>query len=183
MSLNESAAPVRARRAGRPPAAETPAPTPAVTAVAAPASAPVAADGQADAPVAPRVRKPFGARKYKLDNSQRPGFSRHWFNDVGNRIRDAQEAGYNFVLDHAGNKMTHIVGKAEGGGGIVGYRMEIPSDWYEADQAAKVAVNEEKMNQIKHGIAGGAVPGEDGAYRPVNQAGTLGADIRIGTRK
>lgn len=178
MSLNETATPVRARR-GRPPAAEAPAPAAPVA-----VSGVVVADAPTDAPVAPRVRKPFGARTQKLDNSERLGYHRHWFNDKGNRIRDAQEAGYSFVLDHAGKKMTHIVGVAEaGGGGITAYRMEIPLEWYDEDQRKKVAAGEEKMNQIKHGIVAGVVPGEDGAYRPVNKSGTVGADIRIGNRK
>lgn len=182
MSLNETATPVRARR-GRPPAAGAPAAAP-VTAPADPVPATaLVGNGQPDAPLAPRVRKPFGARTQKLDNSERPGFHRHWFNDVGNRIRDAQEAGYTFVLDHAGKKMSHVVGVAEHGGGITAFRMEIPLEWYEEDQRKKVAVGEEKMNQIKNGIVGDMRPGEDGAYRPVNQAGTIGADIQIGNRR
>lgn len=177
MSLNETAAPVRARR-GRPSAAEAPAIEPAAPVVA--------GEGAAEGPVeipTPRVRKPFGARTQKLDNSERPGFHRHWFNDKGNRIEDALAAGYTFVNDRHGKKMSHVVGVAEHGGGITAYRMEIPLDWYDEDQRKKVAIDEAKMNQIKHGVVAGVIPGEDGAYRPVNKSGTIGADIRIGNRK
>jgi len=172
-----STAPVRARRAAKsePAAAE------------APKTAPTngASTHVAEVPERPAnfVRKPFGGVQYKLDNSERPGYHRHWFNDKGNRIKDALEAGYSFVLDSAGKKMSHVVGVAEHGGGVTAYRMEIPLEWYEEDQRKKLAANDEKMQQIRNGVVAGVVPGQDGAYQPMNKAGTIGADIRVGNRK
>lgn len=175
-----STAPVRARRTSKPePIAEAPKSVPANGAATHTADV---ADQAAERP-ANFVRKPFGGVQYKLDNSQRTGYHRHWFNDKGNRIKDALDAGYNFVLGSDGKKMSHVVGVGEHGGGVTAYRMEIPLEWYEEDQRKKLAANDEKMQQIRNGVVAGVVPGQDGAYQPMNKAGTIGADIRVGNRK
>jgi len=179
--MSETAtAPVRARRAAKSaePAIEAPKPAPTNGAAAHIADSETLPERPAS-----RVRKPFGGVQYKLDNSERPGYHRHWFNDKGNRIKDALEAGYDFVKDSQGKKMSHIVGVGEHGGGITAYRMEIPLEWYEEDQRKKLAANDEKMQQIRNGVVAGVVPGQDGAYQPMNKAGTIGADIRVGNRK
>lgn len=189
----ETAAPVRARRARvdapsapMPSPRSEPAPAPVeALAPSAPAIIPSTAPGS-EPPVLERpanfVRQPFAGVRYKLDNTPRPGFFRRWFNDDRNRIIDAQRAGYTFVLDQNGAKVKYTAGTMERGGGLVAYYMEIPLEWYEADQATKLQAREAKMNQIRHGIVGEMVPGQDGAYRPMNKAGTIGADIRVGNR-
>lgn len=171
------AAPVRARRnrveappAAPPPAAETP------------------RQVEAEAgPVNPaQTRKPFGKRIQKLDNTPLAGFHCHWFNDYPGRIQAAKEAGYEHILDRDGKPQMRITGVAppdQGGGGMRSYRMKIPIEWYEEDQKAKRDRDEEKMKQIRHGVVANTRPGEDGFYQPVNKAGTLGADIRMGNRK
>ena len=174
MEVSAPAAPVRARRARQdmPVPAER-APEPDV---------PTAVEVEADATVGPvspeKVRKPMGGRRSKLDNSERPGFHRHWFNDKGSRIKDALEAGYAHVKAPDGSPMKYIVGVSEHGGGITAYRMEIPLEWYEADQKAKLDERIKVMEQIKRGQAAGVQIGQDGAYQPVNKAGTVGVDIR-----
>ena len=179
--MTAQSTPVRATRAKRTPMT---APAPAEASIAAPIvpapmaeALPVSAD--VDHLPAGFVRKPFGARNQRLDNSERPGYHRHWFNDYPGRIQAALEAGYTHVKDKAGKNMCRLVGTAEGGGGLNAYRMEIPLEWYEADQKAKQARDEAKMDQIRRGIVAGVAPGEDGAYRPMNKAGSLGADIKM----
>lgn len=126
------------------------------------------------------VRQPFGQRRSKLDNSQRPGFHRHWFNDWPgmDRIGDALRAGYTHVKDSAGKNMQRVVGTSEAGGGLISYRMEIPQEWYDADQKAKDIARAEQLAQLRRGVSGGHVPGQDGAYSPTNKAGGTGADIK-----
>ena len=138
----------------------------------------------ASAPTVPErpanfVRKPFGSRNQKLDNSERPGFHRHWFNDRGSRIQDALAAGYTFVMTADGRKMSRTVGVAEQGGGQAAYRMEIPLEWFNEDQKAKEDRNRAILDQIRNGVAAGVTPGQDGAYQPVNKSGTIGADIKM----
>ncbi len=178
--------PVRARRVR----AERPTAAPAVVEAPPAASPPPVANGlhvEDDptlGPVSPeRVRQPLGRWRRKLDNSERPGFHRHWFNDYAGRIDEATAAGYTHVKDSTGNNMKRVVGPNEHGGGLLAYRMEIPQDWYDADQKLKREHDEAKLNQIRRGEVAGVAPGQDGAYQPVNKAGTIGADIRIGNRK
>ena len=177
MSMDSaSPAPVRARRARQEAPASAPVPV-------APSVEPAAPVVQAEAPTGPvlsaRVRKPFGYRRNKLDNTERAGFHRHWFNDKGSRIKDALDAGYTHVMDAEGKPMKYVVGVSEHGGGMTAYRMEIPLEWYEADQKAKLDERMKVMDQIRRGQApGGHAVGQDGAYSPTNKSGTTGVDIR-----
>lgn len=96
-------------------------------------------------------RKPFGAMEQKLAYEQRPNFHRHWFNDVGNRIIRAQEAGYKHVTDKEGKVVSKVVGTKEGGGALHGFLMEIPEEWYKEDMAAQAAEIDVKEQAIKRG--------------------------------
>ena len=127
-----------------------------------------------------RVRKPLGAHRQKLDNSQRAGYHRHWFNDYAGRIAAALEAGYSHVKGLDGKNMTQIVGIRDGGGGMLAYRMEIPLEWYEEDQAAKEANRMEQLAEMNRGI----VPGKgDGRYIPVGGDGKPRTRITTGLAK
>ena len=97
------------------------------------------------------VRKPFGALDQKLAYAARPGFHRHWFNDVGNRIARAQEAGYEHVKGDDGRNVSKIVGTLEGGGAMTAFIMEIPEEWYQADMKAQQELITDKENQIRRG--------------------------------
>lgn len=183
--MTAQSAPVRATRARQPmakpvvtPAMEAPASPPPAPIVPVPAIVDTAPDIAAEYP-AGFVRRPFGSRNQKLDNSERAGFHRHWFNDKGSRISDALAAGYKHVLDKDGQPMKRVVGTGEQGMGLAAYRMEIPIEWFNEDQKAKETANAEILRQIKEGVVAGTMPGVDGAYRPVNKSGTIGADIKM----
>lgn len=124
------------------------------------------------------VRKPFGAQTQKLTYPPRPGFHRHWFNDVPGRIARALEAGYKHVQDREGKNVARIVGVAQTGGGQNAYLMEIPEQWWRQDQALKDKARDELDAKIRRGIIAGSAPGQDGAYLPTNQSGTVGPDIK-----
>lgn len=100
----------------------------------------------------PRVRrKPFGSMEQKLAYEQRPGYHRHWFNDVGGRIMRAQEAGYEHVRDRDGKEVKKVVGVAEGGGPLWSFLMEIPEEWYQEDMRAQQDEVDAKEASIKRG--------------------------------
>lgn len=99
----------------------------------------------------PARRKPFGSMEQKLAYAERPGFHRHWFNDVPGRIDRAKEAGYENVKDKDGNVVVRNVGIADGGGPLRAYLMEIPQEWYQEDMKAQQNLIDEREQQIKRG--------------------------------
>lgn len=100
-------------------------------------------------------RIPFGGPQLKLQLSKqdRDGFDKrgtvpHWFNDQDGRVERAQAAGYNFTArENAtsvgstddGDRVSKIVTK---GNDLVmrAYLMEIKKEFYDEDQASKLAV-------------------------------------------
>lgn len=124
------------------------------------------------------ARVPFGGPRLKLQLSaaERAAFDERgmvprWFNDEGGRIERAQGAGYDFVSpDFAtslGQGALHQDGKdtesatrvsivADRSTGMRSYLMEIPKEYYVADQEAKEAVNSQVDEALKSGGAGGA---------------------------
>lgn len=80
-----------------------------------------------------RSRLPFGSRSARLSAPARPGFHRHWFNAVPDRIERALRAGYKIVLDPDKKPMKRVVGRDDNNQGLYAYYMEIPIDWYVQD--------------------------------------------------
>ena len=108
-----------------------------------------------------RARVPLGTARQKLLYASRPGYHRHWFNDTGNRIHAAENAGYEFVEemnDGRRVKVSRRVGTHEGGQSMTAYLMEIRQEFYDEDQAAKLVV----VDEIDAAIRGGE-PRGDGA--------------------
>lgn len=144
---------------------------------AAPASEPEAADLDRWLPEG-FTRKPFGSQVQKLAYPPRPGFHRHWFNDTPGRIARAMEAGYKHVQDRDGKNVARIVGVAQQGGGQNAFLMEVPEQWWRQDQSLKDKARDEIDAKIRRGVIAGTAPGQDGAYLPTNQSGTIGPDIK-----
>ena len=92
-----------------------------------------------------RKRVPLGTRN-RLRYPKRKGFRRRVFNDDHDRLQRALEAGWEFVKDpkltggtlRAGDasRMGQKVSK-DVGDGMKGFLMEIPDEYYEADQKVK----------------------------------------------
>jgi len=101
-------------------------------------------------PVRPN-RKPFGTTELKLSYPERPGYHRHWFNDVPGRIQRAEEAGYEHVKDKEGKNVNKIVGTAEGGGPLTAFLMEIPEEWFKADMAEQQKLVDEREQSMRRG--------------------------------
>lgn len=97
------------------------------------------------------TRKPFGGMQQKLAYPDRPGFHRHWFNDVPGRISRAEEAGYEHVKNDEGKNVSAVVGVAEHGGPLHAYLMEIPEEWWKEDMDATQRTVDEKEAAMKRG--------------------------------
>lgn len=108
-----------------------------------------------------RKRTPFGSLQQKLAYPERPGFHRHWFNDVPGRITQALEAGYEHVKDDEGKPVMRVVGVAEQGGPLNAYIMEIPEEWYTEDMIAQEQVDAERMDAIRKSTVQGMTEGRD----------------------
>lgn len=175
----------RAQRAQRTPDAAV------VAAAAPPVAAPTgdaAVGPRADAhgPLGPvsteKVRKPLGQMRQKLDNSQRTGFHRHWFNDDKDRIQAALDAGYAHVLDNEGKPMSRVVGSKKEGGALTAYRMEIPIEFWQQDQDEKITSRRARQEAMQRGVTGTGEPGQDGRYVPLGPDGKPLTQIRHDAR-
>jgi len=113
-------------------------------------------------------RRPMGGSEFKLNAPHIKGMHTHWFNDVGNRLLRAQQAGYEFVeeenvVDGAGGshhqvgdrRVRQVVGSTEKGP-MHAYLMQIPQKMYDEDQRAK----QTELDEIDEALAfRGAAPG------------------------
>ena len=98
-----------------------------------------------------RVRKPFGAREPRGMWPKIPGFQIRWINNSPGRVERAMAAGYAHVTTRDGRPYTLTVGQAEYGGGLAGYLMKIPDEFYNEDYAAKQQLLSEGDAQIMRG--------------------------------
>lgn len=110
-------------------------------------------------------RVPLGIKRSKLAvKDQDPAYMYRWVNDVGGRILDAQNGGYEFVTDakvgegdvanrnaSAGNRISRVVGKTDRGNAITAYLMRIRKEWYDEDQKAKKRQLDEVDAALKAG--------------------------------
>jgi len=132
------------KRRGRPPIVET-------SVSAAPALNEAATENVSGAgapePTQRRRRASVGGHALKLNAPTRPGWTRRWFNDAGNRIADAHELGYTFVeaddikSSDVGSRVSRLVGTKEGGGGLTAYLMETPDELFAEGMSEKEAHN------------------------------------------
>jgi hypothetical protein len=96
-----------------------------------------------------RIRKPFGAYSQKLALPRRPGYHRHWFNDVGGRLEDAVGNGWAHVKGQDGKPIKRVVGTGRDNGALVGYAMEIPLEFWQEDMDARFAAAQARVDDVK----------------------------------
>lgn len=121
-----------------------------------------------------KKRIPLGVPRSKLNAPQRQGYYRRFINDTVGRITGAISGGYNFVsktdLNRRQKGMTgddfkqgeaerRLVGRQEGGEPLFAYLMEIPLEWYEADQKEKMDAILETEAVMKRGPEEGNAQG------------------------
>ena len=95
-----------------------------------------------------QTRKPFGAFTQKLALASRPGYHRHWFNDIPGRIDEAKISGWTHVNDK-GQPVKRIVGTGRDKGALYAFAMEIPSVFWEEDEQAKFARAKAPIDAIR----------------------------------
>lgn len=131
------------RRRGRPPAAPV-------------ADTPQPAETTA-APSQRRRRSSVGGHALKLNAPVREGFKRRWFNDVNNRIAEADELGYDHVCEPGlqtadpSSRVSRIVGTKANGEALKSYLMETPDELYAQGLSEKEARNAEVDTAIREG--------------------------------
>lgn len=96
-----------------------------------------------------KTRKPFGAFQQKLVLSLRPGYHRHWFNDIPGRVDEAVASGWTHVEDKDGRPVKRIVGSGRDKGALYAYAMEIPDVFWEEDQAELARRAKAPLDAIK----------------------------------
>ena len=111
-------------------------------------------------------RVPLGQRNRLSFGNQDPNFVYRVINDQDERLQQAQEAGYEFVVSDAplGDKRAAEGGKIDSrvskpvGNGVRGFLMRIPKEYYEEDQNAKMA----KVDDMEKALKPDARKGEYG---------------------
>ena len=138
------------RRRGRPSAADKAASAAAVALF-------LTAAAEPDKVPSRRRRASVGGFALKLTAPARPGFTRRWFNDDGNRIAEAQELAYDFVHEAGlktsdlGSRTSRLVGTKANGEPLHAYLMETPDELY----AEGVAERDAKTREVDEAIAAG----------------------------
>lgn len=116
-----------------------------------------------------RARTPFGAPSTKLDVNVRAlrdsGYHVHWFNDVDNRIFEAQNAAYEFVTlteigaergraDVGGTdeRVSKRVGVNSDGTPLMAYLMKVKQEYFEDDEESKIDQDRRVMANMTAGL-------------------------------
>ena len=123
-----------------------------------------------------KKRNTFNGTQAKISvNHTIPGYHLHVFTDIGGRIQDALDNGYEFVSPNEvggvsenvvsrngdlGDRIRYLVNPRAEGSEQYGYLMKQRLEWYEEDQAAL----QNKNNQIDAAIRKGKVTGENPAF-------------------
>ena len=124
-----------------------------------------------------RKRNVFNGTQLKLTVNQTiPGYHLHVFTDDGNRIHEAEEAGYEFVAPKEvggmsanvtskntdlGDRVRFLVNPRTGEGSAkYGYLMKQREDWFKEDQTALATKN----SMIDKSIRSGKVTGNNPAF-------------------
>ena len=107
----------------------------------------------------------------------KPGFHRCWVNDVERNVDAYLRAGYTIVEEDVKTKEENVDYPDNGvgsgirkyvGGGITAVLMEINQEWFDEDQAAIDAKNDERERQI---FRGSGVEGIDGNTKVEERTG------------
>jgi hypothetical protein len=122
-------------------------------------------------------RQEWGVFSQKLALPARPGYHRHWFNDVAGRIDEAKASGWAHVKNpRDGTPLKRPVGTGRDNNVLYGYAMELPNVFWQEEMDARHAVANAKIEGIKKKIAS-AAPGQSQAsdqgkfYSPVEESG------------
>ena len=113
-----------------------------------------------------KERTPLGQRNRLTYRDLEPGYSYRIINDKNDRLRLAQEGGYEFVESKEKLGDTRVAGgtpmdsrvSTPVGGGEIGYLMRIKDEWYQEDQQIK----EDKLKKTEEMIVPDTTAGQYG---------------------
>lgn len=116
-----------------------------------------------NSPQKKRERRPINGHRTILEvRGKEPGFHYAWIGD--DKVYAATEGGFEYVTHpvEVGSKRIDV-SQMQGtkisrnlGGGLVGYLMRIPQDWYDEDMAAEQErVNEQERARVKDSSSDG----------------------------
>ena len=132
-----------------------------------------------------KERVPFGVARQKMAVREIPGYFACWINDVGDRINQAIEGGYEFTdkaeigkvgegleqstwvqgQDSTDTRVSMIVGKHENGSPLRAYLMKIKQEFRVEDMAERQKAHDEIDASLRGGNINGT-NGQDGRYIP-----------------
>ena len=96
------------------------------------------------------VRTPFGSMMQKLALPVRPGYHRHWFNDVAGRIDEATTSGWSHIKNpRDGTPLKRAVGTGRDNGVLYAFAMELPEVFWQEEMDARHAQATAKVESIK----------------------------------
>jgi hypothetical protein len=97
-----------------------------------------------------KTRQEWGQFLQKLALPVRPGYHRHWFNDVAGRIEEAKASGWAHVKNpRDGTPHKRAVGTGRDNNVLYAYAMEIPEVFWQQEMDARHAIAREKVEGIK----------------------------------
>ena len=96
----------------------------------------------------------------KLALPKRPGYHRHWFNDVAGRIDEATASGWSHVINPRDGKPMHrVVGSGRDNKALEAYAMELPEVFWQEEMVARHKIASDRVDGIKKRPAA-AQPGQ-----------------------
>jgi hypothetical protein len=129
------------------------------------------------------IRRPMGSFSQKLELAKRPGYYRHWFNDLPGRIDQAKASGWEPIRDKDGRPVRQVVGRSGASGGQVAFAMELPHVFWQEDMTAKHKDARSRVDALKASpfqAKAGTVEKSDAGkfYTPTEAQETGPLDIR-----
>ncbi len=123
------------------------------------------------------IRKPLGAYSQKLALEKRPGYHRHWFNDIAGRVEEAAANGWAHVKGKDGKPISRCVGSGRDKGALYAFAMELPEVFWLEDQAARHQVATDKVDALKRSPVraepGTAKPSDKGKFYDPTESGDI----------
>jgi hypothetical protein len=130
-----------------------------------------------------RIRRPMGAFSQKLELPTRPGYFRHWFNDLPGRVDQAKASGWEHVRDRDGQPKKMVVGRSGQSGGQLAYAMELPEIFWREDMIAKNSDAKSRMDALKaspfQAKAGTVDKSDAGKFYTPQEAAEHGGPLQI----
>ncbi len=124
-----------------------------------------------------KTRHEWGRFSQKLALPVRPGYHRHWFNDVAGRIDEAKASGWSHVKNpRDGTPLKRVVGTGRDNNVLWAYAMELPDVFWNEEMDLRHNAAKERIDAIK-AKPFRAAPGQSQAsdqgkfYNPVEESG------------